>query len=250
MNNGAVPPANQLPAGGGGGGALPPVNNLPLPPPIQAQQAIGNAIPNPGLAIQIPPFVWNANANVAAPLPNQAPANGQPQNFHAQLNAIQIGEPGAPQGPWVFPQLAPQPAHQGPHNPVYAFIHGQGQAQPMQMNNENMQQQAGPIPMNENENEAPQNPLVFPNVPGHVPGQPVPQLNLNQIQAIVQGWQNPLVFPNVPGHVPGQPVPQLNWNQIQAQLNALGGRRRRKSRRARSRRVRSRRARSRRNRVI
>jgi hypothetical protein len=241
MNNGAVQPAG----GGGGGGAPPPVN-LPLPPPIQAQQAIGNAIPQPGLAIQIPPFVWNPNV--------AAQANGQPPNFQAQLNAIPIGPPVAPQGQWIFPQLAPQPAHQGPHNPVYAFIHGlaqgQDQDQPMQGVNENGQQQAGPIPMNLN--EAPQNQLVFPNVPGHAPGQPAPQnpLVFPNVPGHVPGQpapQNPWGFPNVPGHVPGQPAPQINWNQLQAQINALGGRRRRKSRRGRSRRGRSRRGRSRRN---
>jgi hypothetical protein len=147
MNNGAAPPA--LPA--------PQANNLPPPPPIQAQQAIGNAIPQVGgLVIQIPqqPFNFNADPNMMAPLPNQEPANGQVPNFQAHLNAIQIGEPGEPQGPWIFPQLAPQPANQGPHNPAYAFIHGmaQGQGQAMQINNNaNMQPAQGPIPMNIND---------------------------------------------------------------------------------------------------
>jgi hypothetical protein len=168
-----LPPVG-LPAGGGGGGAAPPpANNLQPPPPIQAQQAIGNAIPQPG--------------GLVIQIP-QLPFNF---NFNADPN-----------------MMAPL-ANQAPVNGQVPNFQGH----PMQMNNHvNMQHAPGAIPMN-----------VENNLP-----------------------QNPLVFPNVPGHVPGQPAPELNLNQIQAQLNALGGRRRRhhRSRRGRSRRARSRRGRS------
>jgi hypothetical protein len=186
----------------------------------------------------------------ANPLEFPVPPGHVPGQHVPQLNLNQLGamvqgfQNPAPPGPgqpgflaWAEAQLAALGANQAPANGQVPNFQGQGQGQPMQMNNANMQQAPGAIPMNV-ENTVPQTPIGFPNVPGPVPGQPAPQLNLNQIQAMVQGLQNPNPHP-----APGQPF--LEW--AQQQLNLLGGRRRRRSRRSKSRRGKSRRGRSRRN---